>query len=148
VQTAQAVLTIATPVVAAAAFVLSVFNAYTNWVRGAPRFEVEAKASMIEALRVVVRNTGNYPVIVERFSLTRRAHVWGGWAPKVAFDVNEKESLPKAIPAGGSAAFSCETEKVQQAIDSGNNVVCVQTADGRMRHSRPNFSFRWARQSP
>lgn len=136
---------IATPIIAVAAFLLSVFNAYTNWVRGAPRFEVEATASHSRGLQLVVRNTGNYPVIVERFFTTRRAYLWGGFALKVAFEVNE--SLPKAIPAGGSAAFSCKPEKVQQAIDSGNNVVCVQTADGRMRYSRPNYSFRFARRS-
>jgi hypothetical protein len=127
-----------TRVLAVLGAVLGVFNLIVSYRQGTPRFKVSGSVDnsiQPPSLSVLVQNNGLHPITVERFWLT--AYPQNGNQPRtVMFTVDQAALLPLTIEMGRAATFSCSIPSIQQAIDSGNDVIGVATSDGRSKTSR------------
>jgi hypothetical protein len=128
---------IATRVMAIVGVALGILNLILSYLRGSPRFKVSATvddSKLPPRLIVHIQNHGLYPITVENFWLTSLPQ--NGSQPRnVEFSVDQKRGLPQTIEMGRSAKFTCAVAAVQQAIDSGNDLIRVGTSDGRSQTS-------------
>jgi hypothetical protein len=119
---------------------LGVINLIVTYRQGTPRFKVSGSvvsSNMPPHLRVLVQNNGLHPITVETFWLT--SYPQNGNQPRrVEFSVDQQNQLPLTVELGRAAAFTCPISSIQQAIDSGNDVVGVGTSDGRSNTSSPS----------
>jgi hypothetical protein len=128
---------ITTRILAILGAILGVFNLIVTYRQGTPRFKVTGSvdnSTTPPSLKILVQNNGLHPITVDRFWLT--AIPQNGNQPRtVMFTVDEAARLPLTIELGRAATFSCPVSSIQQAIDSGNDVIGVATSDGRSKTS-------------